>query len=269
MKRYNIFQPYLLSFYSQPLYRDVAQRWRGIGFFYLLVLLFLAWLPIMVAFHYDIKKIVNEKLPPIINQIPNISFQQGQTNIDQPSPVFIKEPGSQNNIAVIDTSGKYNNLSEANAYILLTKDKLYVRSEAGPRIYNVETFGDRKITRSDINTYAENFKNWAVTVFYPIVMFVSIIYRLLEALIIAAIGAIIFDAKLKTKLDFKSIFRLSVVAMTPAIIIATIVDFMNVSGRWLLIVYAVISLAYLYFAMQSNANNNVQTNQPPSVEKAM
>ena len=37
MKRYSIFHPLILSFFSKSLYRDVGKHWRGTGLLYLLV----------------------------------------------------------------------------------------------------------------------------------------------------------------------------------------------------------------------------------------
>jgi hypothetical protein len=39
MRRYSIFHPLVLAFYSKPLYQDVGRRWKGTGLGYLLLLL--------------------------------------------------------------------------------------------------------------------------------------------------------------------------------------------------------------------------------------
>ena len=45
MKRYSIFHPLVLSFFSKSLYRDVGKNWRGTGLLYLLLIIALLWIP--------------------------------------------------------------------------------------------------------------------------------------------------------------------------------------------------------------------------------
>ncbi len=54
MKRFGLFHPIWMSFYSRALYRDVAQNWKGTGFLYLLFLLALSWIHPIVQLHHRV-----------------------------------------------------------------------------------------------------------------------------------------------------------------------------------------------------------------------
>src|SRR5688500_20251727 len=53
--QYSRFTALVLSFFSAALYRDVARRWRGIGLLYLLLLMFVTWLPVVIRWNLQMR----------------------------------------------------------------------------------------------------------------------------------------------------------------------------------------------------------------------
>src|SRR6266550_5998622 len=130
MKRYSIFHPLVLSFFSKSLYRDVGKNWRGTGLLYLLLVLALVWIPTMIAGQIGLSRWVDNDSKAITNQIPAITISNGQVSTDVTTPYFIKDPTTGEDIAIIDTTGQYETLANTNAKLLLTKSKLIVEKSA-------------------------------------------------------------------------------------------------------------------------------------------
>ena len=92
MRRYSILHPLILSFYSQPLYRDVGRHWQGFCFTYLLLLLALAWVPTTIKAHLAVANFVQNVAAGIVKQIPPIRISNGEVSTKVETPYFITEP---------------------------------------------------------------------------------------------------------------------------------------------------------------------------------
>ena len=92
MKRYSIFHPLVLSFFSKSLYRDVAKHWRGTGLLYLFIILALIWIPSIIKGQLATSAWVDGDSKEITKQIPAITISKGQVSTDVTTPYFIKDP---------------------------------------------------------------------------------------------------------------------------------------------------------------------------------
>ena len=83
---------------------------------------------------------------------------------------------------------------------------------------------------------------------YPFAVFGSYVYRIVQVLIYAVIG-LLFASLCKTTLSYAALIRLAVVAVTPCIIVGTILSLTDASiPRF---VYLLAALVYLFFAVKS------------------
>jgi hypothetical protein len=92
MKRYSIFHPLVLSFFSKSLYRDVAKNWRGTGLLYLAIVLALVWIPTIIKGHLAISAWVDGDSKEITKQIPAITISKGQVSTDVTTPYSSRTP---------------------------------------------------------------------------------------------------------------------------------------------------------------------------------
>lgn len=84
---------------------------------------------------------------------------------------------------------------------------------------------------------------------YPFALLSSYVYRIIQALIYAAVG-LLFASSCKVSLSYGALLRLAVVAMTPCIIIKTVFALAGVQlPCTILLLYFLITLAYLYFGV--------------------
>jgi hypothetical protein len=265
MKRYSIFHPLVLSFFSKSLYRDVGKHWRGTGLLYLLVVLALVWIPTMIKGQLEMSKWVEGDSKEITKQIPAITISKGQVSTDVPMPYFIKDPKSGATIAIIDTTGQYQTLENTDAKFLLTKSKLIMsKSTMETQTYDLSNVQSFYLDRARVEGWLVTVSRWFGPVLYPLALIFSFIFRAIQILIYALIG-LLFAQMLHAKLDYKTLMRLAAISITPVLMLDLLFEFVpvRIPGWWLLGI--VIALGYLFFAVKVNAEpEDVPQYQPPS-----
>jgi hypothetical protein len=265
MRRYSIFHPLVLSFFSKSLYRDVAKNWRGTGLLYLFLVLALFWIPTIIKGQIGISNWVDGDSKEITKQIPAITISNGKVSTDVPTPHFIKDPKTGTDIAIIDTTGAYQTLENSDAKLLLTKSKLIMNKSAmETQTYDLSSVQSFYVDRSRVEGWLVLLKRWFVPVLYPLALIFSFIFRAIQLLIYALIG-LLFARILQANLDYKTLMRLAAIAITPVLILNLLFEFVPVHiPRWSLL-GIVIALAYLFFAVKVNAEpEDVPQYQPPS-----
>lgn len=254
MKKYSILHPLVLSFGSKDLYQDVGQNWRGTGFLYLFLLLALAWIPIAFKVHTGFVKWLNENAPAFLLQVPSITIHNGQVSTDVDTPYIITSNKGEP-IAIIDLTGQYTDLDDTTAVILLTEDKLHLKQEnrRQTQVHDLSQVQQFSLNRQDLEAWAVWARTWFGVMFYLVVLLSEFVYRIVQALLYAAVG-LLFCKSLKTSLDYLTLVRLAVIALTPVILVQTILSATDIRfpGAWLL--WLAVALGYLYFAVKANAD---------------
>jgi len=256
MRQYNYFQAFYLSFFSAPLYCDVARRWRGTGFLYLLLLLALAWIPTMAGVQATIARGIDSEAHAFVSQIPAITITNGEVSTDVETPHFIRDPDTDKAWAIIDLTGEYTSLEDTEAAVLLTRRQVLMKRMRGTieetRGFDLSTIESFSVTRADIQGWLEAAKVWLAIVFYPFAVVFSFIYRIVQALIYALIGLLIARS-LEVTLDYGTLLRLAVVAVTPVIILGTVLSVGSVRVPALWLISFAVAMGYLTFAIKANA----------------
>lgn len=262
MKIYKIFHPLWMSFYSQELYRDVARHWPGACFLYLFMLLALAWIPIAVKIHIEFKNFAENEGATMIAKIPTITITDGEVTVDIEQPYFIRDPEKKDEIlAIIDTTGEITSLENTEAKMLLSKSELLIKqSEFETRSYDLspikEFSFDSTVAESWFNLFAQLF----APLFYVFAVPFSLVYRILQALLYAAIG-LLFARGVKASLKYRALLRLAVIAVSPVIVLDTLRDLFSIQVPYLWLLSFIVAMAYLLFGVKANAESETT---PPS-----
>jgi len=106
------------------------------------------------------------------------------------------------------------------------------------------------LTHEKILSWAE-WGNYISIFLYLLIIPFAFMYRAFVVLIYSLFGLII-QAILQTKLPFQSIYRLCCVAITPAFVLDKVLEYFDIDFPGFSFICFVISMAYLFFAMQSN-----------------
>lgn len=250
MKRYGLFHPFLLSFYSRSLYRDVADHWKGVGFGYLLLLLAAAWIPAMVVLHRGTARIIETFGPALTKNFPTITITNGQVAIDAPEPYVVPMPGGGDPLLIVDTTGQIT--AENNpAAVLLTRNQLMLRGDRQTRLYDLAMVRDFRMDQAFIERMLGFVRRFLVVVAYPCALIGSYLYRILQVLVYAAIG-MAFVRMSMVSLDYVQLLRLSSVAVTPAVLLDTLRGVLRVPTSYLWWIFCLLlSLGYLLFAVRA------------------
>ncbi len=253
MKKFSIIHLPILSFFSGELYRDVGLSWRGICFGYLFILVAVCTIPRMFVLQKSISLFIDEEAPPLIEQVPKITITNGQVHVDESQPYYIKASDGNEVLAIIDTTGEIQSLDGTDAFALLTKTKITHRqSNVEYRTYDLSNVQKFVLDESRLMGWSNMIKKLIVPVLLPIILLGSYIFRIVQALIYAAIG-LIFAAFCRVKLSYDTLLRLAVVAVTPCIIVRTIFEIASVhlpmAGLW----FFLLAMGYLFFGVRANS----------------
>ncbi len=253
MRRYSILHVPLLAFYSKPLYQDVRRFWRGANVLYLLLLLAVCWLPSMIVLHAGLSRFAARVAPPIIAQMPPITIRNGEASVQGQQPCIIKDPESDKPIAIIDTTGEITSLEGTGAAVLLTRTKVVTAErEHQTRTFELSGVNDFYVDSHVLTKWLTLAKRWLVIVLYPCALLMSYAYRLLQAVIYAAVG-MLFARSLHANMTYQASMRLAIVATTPAIILDTIVELAGLRIPFWWPICLLIAMSYLYFGVKVNA----------------
>jgi hypothetical protein len=252
VQRYNIFQALFMSFYSKQLYRDVANNWGGKTFLYLLMLLSLSW----VYFVYEAQLAINTSYHEFSNkfagQFPVLTIKNGTIITPEKRPYYITDPDSHKNIAIIDTTGKYKTLEDAQVPILITQNEMSIeKKENETRIYKVPNNVNAVIDPKVVDGYLIEYLKLSWVLLFPILVLGSFIYRMLQALIYGLIGKL-FSAMISAKVTYSQVMQVTLVAITPAVIVSTILGAFSVAIHYELVYFLVLSLCYIFYAVYAN-----------------
>jgi len=252
-RRYTIIHPLFMSFYSKDFYRDVAQNWKNYAFLYLLFLLALCSVVKTVKIHYDLSDFLTKHAPAFISQFPAVTFSNGKASIDQDEPYFIKDPNSGEDIIIIDTTGQINSLNDTNAVMLLTETKLIIKkSDRQTQVFALSEIEDFRLDKNVVYGWLRIVQKWLAVIFFPFFVLGSFVYRLVQVLIYGIIG-MLFASILKTDIEFQSLISITIMAITPVVILDTFMGPPSISAVLWRFVCFLISMGFLFYGIKSNS----------------
>lgn len=261
--QYNYLQSMVMSFYSRKLYQDVAAHWGGYTIIYLLLLLAILWIPITFITQKAINKWYSEQSNLYVNQIPVLTFKEGQLITPENRPYIITDPKIPQPLGIIDTSGKYTDPAQMNTPWILTKDKMLINSKlekskeeqndmqksiSYPPTYN-QVFDPHVV-----NQKIEKYVDFVWVLIYPIFLLGSFVYRAIQSIFYSIIGKI-FASVIKVPLPFYQVWQISIVALTPTLILNTIFSFFSIQFPFQYFLYFGLAMAYLFYGILSNKKN--------------
>ena len=125
---YSYWQALYMAFYSRQLYVDVAKRWKGIGFFYVWLMIAVTSIPLSVRFISEFNHFINEQIVEPLKTIPPLELQRGEIVVNKPMPYLVRSKTGAV-VAMIDTRTNGEGMTDAypELMMLITKNKFYFR----------------------------------------------------------------------------------------------------------------------------------------------
>ena len=257
-REYSIFGAMVRApFFNNNVYRDVARNWKGIGFWYLFLLLLITWSIWLVKVHLGFAAFVRNDFPKLVQDVPPVTITNGHVTSPVEQPYFVKDSRNGKTMAVIDTTGTIKSMDDTDANLLVTDHTVWMRSNRGTQIrqydltkYNIKYF---YIDKTKIIGWADNLTRWLAFGLLPIVFIGELILRLLQALGYASIN-MAFSAAFGSNLSFAAAMRLAIISVTPIILLDTIILLSHLSVPFGWLIGFLISLLYMGVAVRANAN---------------
>lgn len=256
------------AWYSNDLYQEVVTRRKGIHALYLFLFLLVCWVPSLFKQQKQFNAVADQWVDPLLRQVPPFSISSGKLSVEGEPRQVISDPRSGRPLVLIDTTGQTTSLDSADSSImvLVTADFFAVRRSN--RRFETHPFGgepNRSVSQGDLDVLKETLKqHYPLLFFYlsPLLLLASFLFRLLQAVLLAVLGLGICSYR-KTRLPFQALIRLSVVALTPAMMVRTVCNLLDISLPLLPVILVLITLGYVVFGILVN-----QSGERDSMRKA-
>lgn len=248
MNRMNFASRFFYSITSFDKYRLFLRQSAGKAVVYLLLITMAAALFVYIPAGIDYFRLIDDMTANLDTKIPDFRFANGKLSVSGEMPIIIDNGAYP---VIIDTSPNSENtvLDQYDIVILITSDKIIQKNYVEKTISDLGAFKGLELTRDDLAKIFPIMKPIGIFVIMLMVLF-YIIGKFINALIISLIGLIINKVE-KTKLSYRSIFKLSVYSMTLPLIISALLNLFpsQLPFAWLL--FYVIASIYLFGAIKT------------------
>ena len=253
MRQFGYIQAFYSSFYSPALYRDVAKNWGAGVVLYLLLVLTICWGVSMVQIQGSVDRGFEQLASQYVPQIPPLKIEKGALKTPENKPYLILDE-KNDLVAIIDTSGRYKNLEESESSILVTENEVITKDNNNRvRIDRIPADLTLDLEPQLVKKTFEEYIHYSWLLLFPLLVIGSFIYRLIQALFYALIGKV-YSAFFNVELTYGENIKLAIVAVTPAIVFATVMDLLLLVFPFQMLIYLAIAVAYIIFAIKSNKN---------------
>ncbi|MFA6291054.1 MAG: DUF1189 family protein [Victivallales bacterium] len=253
MKKYSIFHIPVFSFFSTALYRDVCRNWRGTCLLYLFLLLTLCWIPYVVKLHLGLSNFVLNEAPKVVSQLPKMTVNKGELTVDATQPYNIADPVTGKILVIIDTTGKTAGLEGDDVVCLVKKNEVIIRkSKYERRSFDLKPVDHFYLDKDRVTRWLEIFRKYFAICLFPLALGMSFTFRIFQMLIYACIG-LLFASMCNSKISYLPLLRLSVVAVTPCIIIRTVFDLSGIHIPFAGLLSLIMTMVYLYIGVKASA----------------
>lgn len=228
---YPYWQAFYLSLYSPRLYIDVAKRWKGFGFLYMLLLLSIVSIPLSIQYIQRFNQYAYTDFIEPFLRVPPLHIHHGKAIFDLKMPYAIKNKQGKV-LILIDEEGsiKSFNTIYPDLIALITAHHCYFRQPISPFLtekqssspeQTIETLSFDKLPEGefDLADWLKHsglilFKNSMLVGIYPFIVssFFGLILTLM--LMLALMGQLTSYTVFRFKLGFKPACRLMAVAST-------------------------------------------------------
>lgn len=265
--KYPSWQAVFLAFFSMDFYKDVAKNWKGLAFLYLFLLLLGSWIISAVRLQIGLNQFIAEDASFFSAQLPAVKVNQGELSIDKLVPYYIKDK-TGTVVVVFDTSELskikhpstgaklFSNpdadLPQVNSdtpLIIVARKMIFFHDGQKTNPMDLSKFDNMQVDSDKVNGFLHFLKMWLGPIVVLVMVPMGWIFCAIQSLIYAAFGTLFAKLK-KTSLGFDQLVRLSIIAITPPLIVDTIMRILAVPVPlfWGPLAFLV-SMSYIFLAV--------------------
>lgn len=233
-------------------YKEIASQKvsKSIGYFIFFILLITLLLSMKLS--TVLIQGVGAMIEEFGDRLPEIRIKDGVVSIDAQEPFIIEEKDFI--FIIIDTTGKITTIDPSYKQgILLTKNKLiHKQSEIETRAYDLSKIKSFTVNKEAMERWRKAFSRFAFPFLVVILFLYYIVAKLIQILFFSLI-ALIANTATKANLKYENLFNISLFALTPPVLLATI---FNLAGLRIpfflsLFLYTVIYIVFLMGGIRS------------------
>ena len=242
--QYSIFQAPMYSFFNKDFYRSVGLKSSGTGFLYLFVLFIGCWSAIIISMYIHLIMLAdNTEVVAFVDKLPNMTFKDGKMSMDKDSP-YVVEIGDKK--IIFDTSGKVksmNDLEEGSA--LLTSDAIMFDTQKEPMQFE-KFVKDYQLDHNQVKAGLKNICGYISLL--GLALGLPVFFGHLFLALTYGVVGLVMDRR---KLGFEAALRMAICAMTPGILISSLLSVCWINIPLLGLVTVPVTLGYLFFGYSS------------------
>ncbi len=251
----NTMRTLYLAFYSRDAYIRAAREWKGIGFGYLFMLILLSTVCIGIWVHTWTNVAIAQVEKLILPQLPTMTFKDGHLTIDKELP-YVITVNNTNLIRFDRTSAQPADPAEYAP--LIVGETGVAHYEPGTRRFKEWIF--KKIWSAVIDPlgiakHIKFLKTWLGVIVALVLLPIHFGVVACQTLLLGAIGRI-FTSTMSFILSYSKLVRISVVAVTPGVVLGTFLIVANQFFPLWFGIYGIMAVIYLFYGVYSNKHAN-------------
>jgi len=248
------------AWHSVPLYQEVAVRWKGLNALYLFLFLLVGWFPWVVKEQSELNRYAQEWVEPLIGEFPRFGISSGKLWVDGEPRRTISDPKTGRPLLLIDTTGQTLSLDGLSIPALVTADALIFRKEAVveekmeavvEEKMSFSNLPNRSVTPQELRELAAHWIPSLLWYSYPLLLLGSFLFRSIQVILLSGVGLIVCSL-LETDLTLPALIRVSVLAITPAMILRTLCNVFDIVIPFSGLLFTLITIGYLVFGISAN-----------------
>ncbi len=251
MPWFNTIRTLYLAFYSKDAYIRAVREWKGIGFGYLFVLIFLSTACIGIWVHTWTNVAIAQVEKLVLPQLPTMTFKDGRLTIDKELPYLITV--NDNVICRFDKTDALpaDRAEFAPLVVGETKFAHYVRGKGLVKEWIYDKILSSIIDPLEVAKFIKFLKTWFGLIVAAILLPIHFLWVASQTLILGAIGRV-FTSTMGLMLSYGKRVRISVVAVTPGVVLGTILIVANQFFALWLGIYGIMAAVYLFYGVYCN-----------------
>lgn len=240
------------SFFDRSVYVESMLKRKGIFFLYIAMLTFIFACPLLMNLSSKYSSFFKEELLPACRQIPAIEIAGGKLTYEGPETLAIKMKNEGRDLAVFHSGDSIKDIDQVNAYVLVLSDKIITHTPSGKRIVDIKGSGKEfSISAGFFDMWVRVISIALLIILIPVMILGIFIRRIVHIAVFALIAFIVFRIKKTADIKFAQCWRLSVVAVTPVVLVLAFFNFMYSPGAMGTFLNIVMTGSYLYFGIDS------------------
>jgi len=191
------------------------------------------------------------ELAPLVDTLPTVVIKEGKASANVPQPWVREQTEGLKTIAlIIDTTGATTGFTPRQIGLLLTVDKIFVKSESGDvKSFELSTLGDQTVGPTELHALVRHWLGlmpWLVGV----TALVWFIFAKTSTVMVLVLIALLASQGRRRPLTFGGLFAVAVHALAPAVFVDCALMVMPFSIPMFWVLYAALAMVYVAVGVQ-------------------